>query len=245
VDVFPLITAHTGCEGNLDNSVESVRAGLELGADIIEDDIRMTRDGILVLSHEDRIRLNNASEASLSAMTLRELTESLASPLVELEPVLGLIKAKGKVMNLDLKSNACIEPLSQLIGKLDMYQHAFLTGCEYKRAQAAKRHAPRLPRLLNVDIPSFSGSDYMAAARQACEEALDAGCFGLNVPYPLVTPEFLQLASGFKLPFYIWTVNEAVLMKRYVEMGVRSITTRDVAALQAVKQNWSGETSRE
>lgn len=42
----PLITAHSGCMGTAPNSLQSVAAGLRAGAEVIEVDVRMTRDGV-------------------------------------------------------------------------------------------------------------------------------------------------------------------------------------------------------
>ena len=48
-----MITAHSGCEGTPDNSMESIRKGIELGADCIEIDIRMDPHGEQRLTHNE------------------------------------------------------------------------------------------------------------------------------------------------------------------------------------------------
>ncbi|WP_217593961.1 glycerophosphodiester phosphodiesterase [Cohnella sp. GbtcB17] len=239
---FPLITAHTGCMGTPDNSVESARAGLSLGADIIEDDIRVTRDGVLVLSHDDRVVLADGRIASLSRLTLQELDAGLSAPIVRLETVLDLLVGGGQArMNLDLKTDDCIEPVMALIRRRELADRVLLTGCEYGRAVRANDADGGIAKLLNVDIGSFRTSVYVEAIKTACEDAQRAGCFGLNVPYQLALPELLTLASDRGLSVFVWTVGEAQEMRKYAEMGVRSITTRDVAALLRVKQGWHEE----
>ena len=47
-----LITAHTGCLGTKLNSLDSLRAALESGANAVEFDIRFQSDGTPVLSHD-------------------------------------------------------------------------------------------------------------------------------------------------------------------------------------------------
>ena len=39
------VTAHTGCEGERDNTLESIRAGAQAGADIVEIDLHFLSDG--------------------------------------------------------------------------------------------------------------------------------------------------------------------------------------------------------
>ncbi|OQP06094.1 hypothetical protein B1691_17245, partial [Geobacillus sp. 47C-IIb] len=51
----PLITAHTGCMNTPPNSIESILEGIKAGADIIEVDVRATKDGVAVLLHDEKI----------------------------------------------------------------------------------------------------------------------------------------------------------------------------------------------
>lgn len=237
---FPLITAHTGCMDTPENTLFSIETGLVYGADIIEDDILVTRDGVLVLSHDDKVRLADGTEGLISDMTLSELNEGLSAPISTLEPALKLIADAGKVMNLDLKSDDCIRPVSDLVERLGLLDRVFLSGCEYGWARKALLYNPRLNKLLNTDARMFMSLSYTEAIQKTCQEARSAGCFGINIPYRLAEPILLELASDYGLPVYIWTVNEEKQMRHFAAMGVRSITTRDVAALVRVKREVVG-----
>jgi glycerophosphoryl diester phosphodiesterase len=239
---FPLITAHTGCMNTPENSLESIHAGLQHGADIVEDDIRATKDGALVLCHDDAVRLSDGRQFRIAALTLQELNTLPQTPLVELRRVLRIVKEAGVQMNLDVKEDAVLEPLAGLVASQGLAEQVFLTGCEHSRALLAQDRAPSLRRLLNVQAGSFDTKPPEEAIRQACEEALSAGCIGLNVPFRLVSDTLRERAAEAGLPLYVWTVNEPHLMRRCAEWGVRSITTRDVAGLQAVRARWNQET---
>ncbi|MCC3372743.1 glycerophosphodiester phosphodiesterase [Cohnella sp. REN36] len=243
MNAFPLITAHTGCMGTRDNSEASVRTGLALGADVVEDDIRTTRDGELVLGHDDRVPLADGAEGLISALSLHELNEASAAPPVRLEPMLHLVRSSGRRMNLDLKSDACLDPVARLIDRMDMADYVFLSGCQYDRARMAARLAPRIRRLLNVDVRPFLSADdpssLRLAVQAACEQALSAGCFGLNLPHRLAGPELAAAAAERGLDVYVWTVNDTEEMRRCAELGVRSITTRNVEALARLKSDWT------
>ena len=45
-------TAHTGCCGTEDNSLEAIKVGIEHGADIVEFDLNFLSDGTPVLAHD-------------------------------------------------------------------------------------------------------------------------------------------------------------------------------------------------
>ena len=53
MSVKTFITAHSGCEGTPDNSMEHVRAAVASGAEILEIDVR-SRDGVLYLWHDEK-----------------------------------------------------------------------------------------------------------------------------------------------------------------------------------------------
>lgn len=236
---FPLVTAHTGCAGMREHSFASLHAALKLGADVYEDDIRVTRDGRLVLFHDDEVLLRNGQNGSVSGMSLTELTEALPEPPTLLEDALRLVIGAGKTMNLDIKTPDSLGPVFALIDRMNAADRVFLSGCEYPVAAEADRFGRHVRKLLNVNIDSFRNLSYEEAAEQACRESLAAGCFGLNVPYQLVCPELLVAAALNQLAVYVWTVSEKTDMNRMADMGVTSITTRDVAALMTVKAAWN------
>jgi len=238
---FPLITAHTGCMGAPDNSAESASLGIAHGADIVEDDIRATRDGVLVLSHDDDIELTDGTTGSIAGMTLAELNARMDTPLQLLEPVLKSVVDAGRRMNLDIKADDSIAPVSELVDKLGFTDRVFLTGCEFSRAIQVSECHPRLRKLLNIDVRVYRSLPYPEAVRKMCEQAREAGCFGLNLPYQIVQPSLLEAAKDAGLDVYIWTVNEESQMSSFAQMGVRSITTRNVDVLARLKRNWSRE----
>lgn len=56
VDHHPLIIAHQGASGYLpEHTLESYQLGIDMGADFIEQDVVITKDGVLVIHHENEI----------------------------------------------------------------------------------------------------------------------------------------------------------------------------------------------
>ncbi|QGQ94738.1 glycerophosphodiester phosphodiesterase [Paenibacillus psychroresistens] len=243
---FPWITAHSGCMNKPDNTLASAEIALQLGADIVEDDIRITSDGILVLAHDDEIQLPNGTIYHISQMTYSELSEldilarSGTVPatirLATLESFLQLIKAVGKIANLDLKADECIKPVSDLVEKYQMLEQVIVSGCEAERAMKVNQINPKLRKLLNANIELFLSLDYEEAVEITCNDALAANCMGINIEYRLVKTKLLEAAWNKNLPILVWTVNDEIEMKRMVEMGVHSITTRNLQTLIDLKQ---------
>jgi glycerophosphoryl diester phosphodiesterase len=248
---FPLITAHTGCMSTLDNTLLSIETGLKLGADVIEEDIMVTKDGIPVLSHDDIWYTPDGRECRISQLTFEEISllqfevkhgdHRETTRIFKLEEMLPFIQASGKIANLDLKDDGSIEPVAALVKKHGLLDQAFYSGCEKDRAMKAQRSNPEIRKLLNVDARDFLSIAYKDMVGQICQDALDAACFGINIHHLAVRPELLEHTSSKGLHVYVWTVNEESLMKQYAEMGVASITTRNVLALVQLKQKMQGE----
>jgi glycerophosphoryl diester phosphodiesterase len=235
VKPFPLITAHSGCMNQPDNTLVSAETGLKLGADVVEDDIRITKDGVLVLAHDDIVHLPDGAGYSISAKTYGELCE-MNIHLATMEEFLLLMKPTRKIANLDLKEDECIQAVSDLVLKYGMLDQVFLSGCEIDRAMKAKEINPMLRRLLNAHSPLFLTLDYKEAVEITCNDALAADCWGINIHYRLVRPELIEAANIRNLPLLVWTVNDEAEMKHMAEMGIYSITTRNVEALVNLKQ---------
>ncbi|KIL38552.1 hypothetical protein SD70_25860 [Gordoniibacillus kamchatkensis] len=248
---FPLITAHSGCMNTLDNTLESVETGLRLGADVVEEDIRVTRDGIAVLAHDDAWETVDGRECRISQLTYADLSELTIAArhgeriepmrIIRLEDILPEVKASGRIVNLDLKTDDSLEPVAQLVRKYGLLEQAILSGCERDRALLAQRTHPELTKLLNTDTKLFMAMPYDDAMAQTCQDALDASCIGININHLLVRPELMSYAESLGLPVYVWTVNEEPLMRHFIQLGVRSMTTRNVLALVRLKRELQGE----
>ncbi|MCK9861026.1 glycerophosphodiester phosphodiesterase [Paenibacillus sp. ATY16] len=240
---FPLITAHAGSMNTEAHTLRSVQIGLELGADVVEEDIRVTRDGIPVLAHDEEWFTVERFNVNIADRSYAELTEWHAEsekgtvpPLLKLEDILPLVQASGKIVNLDLKVDAAIEPVAALVRKFGLSQQAFFSGCERERALLAQRLQPEMSKLLNTNVELFKTLPYREAMIQTCADAREASCTGVNIYHGILRQEFVEYAAGLGMPVYAWTVEDEELMRQYAEWGVRSITTRNVASLIRVKQ---------
>ncbi|MHA6533086.1 glycerophosphodiester phosphodiesterase [Paenibacillus sp. BAC0078] len=250
---FPFVTAHTGCMETLDNTLESVRRGVELGADIIEDDIRVTKDGIAILAHDDvwttvegrsiRISESDYTELQNVKVVVDYAGKRGSMAFSTLEEMLLLLKPSGAIANLDLKVDEAVEAAAELVRRLDMLEQVFLSGCESERALLAQRRQPQLRKLLNADTQLFRTSPYELAVEMTFREALEASCFGVNIYHEFVTSWFMERAHAHGLPVYVWTVNETRLMEHYADLGVASITARNVQDLVSLKQERTKDAS--
>jgi len=85
-----LIISHRGAAGLArENTLEALRAGLKAGADILEMDVRLTKDGIPVLMHDFLALRTHKNTSIISRYTLEELKKRFkGQPITTLDQVL-------------------------------------------------------------------------------------------------------------------------------------------------------------
>lgn len=244
---FPLITAHAGCMDMPMNSRESVLAGIEAGADIVEVDVNLTKDDVLVLFHDYQILGSSNQQIPLSELTFEELQRVAASPsvasspfskqILRLEEALEIAQHHHVMVNLDLKTPACISSMAEAVRERQMEDLVIISGCPKEYAAYVKQRCPEFQVLLNADTaPSASDSrQYEAYITQTCQEAVLASCCGINIDYRDCQQELLTRARLCCLPVLIYTVDQIPDMERFISSGVHSITTNQVQTLVSLK----------
>ena len=134
-----LVAAHRGAHiGNCENSVLSTKKSIEIGVDIIELDVKVTKDGVPVLMHDGTINRTTNGTGKVSDYTLEELQQfRLRSWLGILtderiptfEEILKL--AKGKIMiDIDLKTDN-LKPIVEVVKKMKMEDQIFYFDNDY------------------------------------------------------------------------------------------------------------------
>ncbi len=72
----PLVVAHRGASADLaEHTLAAYELALRHGADALECDVRLTRDGHLVCVHDRRVDRTSTGRGVVSEMTLQGLTE--------------------------------------------------------------------------------------------------------------------------------------------------------------------------
>ena len=98
-----LIESHRGIEGDVpENSWPAIKLGYELGADLIELDVQMSRDGVAFLRHNYQLP-DRRWCGQLPWSELQELRID-GEPLPKLEDILVWASEAGAILSLDIKT---------------------------------------------------------------------------------------------------------------------------------------------
>lgn len=213
----PLVIAHRGVttEGP-ENSIAALRAVIASGAQGVEIDVRATRDGALVLWHDERVEGMLVAELSLSdlgSMPLPngETVPTLAEGLAALDPTLMVfIETKALPPALD---EAFLDVLADGPAP-DRYQvHSF----DHRIVRRLRTRRPELPTgVLQVAYPV-----------RADQVLADTGASALWQEWRLIDDALITSVHGRGGRVYAWTVNDADALQRLAAMGVDGLCTDD------------------
>ena len=229
------VAAHTGAGSAPDNTMESFLEGITCGADIVEIDVRSTRDGVAILLHDDSPLLQQYTFVQLNSKEIRTQLDPLYEQhdIARLDDILQEAMNANVKLNLDMKDHHSIEPALAAIQRMQATDRVYFTGCTEGLAglQAGLRVLMNTPD----ELSEQEEADYEAFADAICVQAREEGYIGLNMDFRTCRQEMVDRAHESGLVVWVYTVNEPAWMAQCIAMGVDAITTRNVSSLLQLK----------
>ncbi|MEK4662566.1 glycerophosphodiester phosphodiesterase [Priestia sp. FSL H7-0729] len=225
------IIAHRGASAVCpENTMIAFERSLELGATGIETDVQMTRDGRLVLIHDETLSRTGGAEGWVKDTTYDQVrtgdagtwfhTDFAGERIPSLEELFKLVQGKGTLLNLEMKNGIVSykgmeEKVIQAIRDWNLEQQVVLSSFNHASLVRCKRLAPEIRTALLYMEKLYRPYDYAAK--------LEAS--GLH-PYKLaVTQEEVAAALARGIVTYPFTVNDPAEMQAMIAMGVQGIIT--------------------
>ena len=231
---FPvMVIAHRGFSGRApENTVAAFKKAMEIGSDAIEFDVRFTRDGRLVIFHDDTLERTTNGKGKVADLTLKELKRldagSWFGPIFsgeripELKEALEL--ARGRILlNIELKKGDH--------GKYSMLDLAEQTLWEVAGAGVAQQVLFSSFDLDAIQWIRQKDPGVLTAfiTRDPWKSPLDAtrGKFFpvLNPRKSALNEDNLSAARRQGVRINVWTLNTDEEMEKFIAMGVDGIVT--------------------
>lgn len=205
------LTAHTGCEGTRDNSLEAIDKGAAAGAHIVEFDLNFNESGEPFLAHD---------KAEADSVTLREAFEAVA-------------KYENLRVNVDCKATDNLEIVTKLAEEYGILDRIFYTGISKEDVEAVKRQTPDIKYYLNTDVDKLkkNNEEYI---RSLVKLTKDTGAVGLNIKFTTASKKMVEIFHEEGLEVSVWTVNEELDMHKVLSLGCDNITTRQPNKLKEI-----------
>jgi glycerophosphoryl diester phosphodiesterase len=233
-----LVIAHRGDQSNTaENTLEALIAAVELGADAVEFDVRLTRDGVPLLLHDaalDRTTSGHGLLANYSLTDVRTLdaaarhTPGCARTQVPLlEEVLDRIRDTALVI--EVKEREAVDATAALVRKFGALERVLMgsgitTVVERFRELRFATCASTLDALRLIPA-AMLGND----APRSLYGALSLTPRYAGMPIPVLRMTSAAKRAG--IPTQVWTVNDPLEAQRYWAGGVAAILTDDPALM--------------
>ena len=222
-----MVVAHRGAfkKNNLpENSIASLREAIRLGCAGSEFDVRMTKDGILVINHDPHYHDMEVEKSNYSDLAKIKLSNGETLPTLKEYIEAGLKNNPATLLVCEIKTSS--------IGKEYDEQTAIKTVQLIKELHAEKKtiyisfgyHI--LEKILEQNPAAHT--QYLNGDKSPLEVKKD-GIDGIDYHFSVFkkNPQWIVEAKANKITLNAWTVNEAVDMKWLVKEGFDYITTNE------------------
>lgn len=206
-----------------ENTLEAFDRAVELGAGMIELDVRQAADGTLVVFHDEDVSRMTGGEGHIHALTWDRLAKLKIDGwwgIPRLDAVLRRMRERVWV-NVEIKQ-ADPARVAEAIASAGMRDQVIVSSFDWDILRALGNADARLPRALLTE-------DRLDAEAELARH----GASGWFPRADLVTSELVtqvHQAGGFLMP---WTVDDPGAMRQLVALGVDAICSNEVEAVVA------------
>ena len=236
--VAPLVAAHRGGAALWpENSLLAFRNAVALGADYLELDVHLSRDGEVVVIHDPTLDRTTTGSGPVRERTLAELAELrlkdrggavTEEPVPTLDQVVTLAAAGKRQMLLEIKVDeqrrrypGIEEKVFAILDRHQFTPFAIVMSFEAETWRRVRRLRPdaRTGALYSARMLPPTGVDL------ALQSLRQAGVTFVGLSQTMVGPEVPTRARLAGLTLGVWTVNERDAIERFLSLGVGIVIT--------------------
>lgn len=225
------VYAHRGASGYApENTLEAFILALELNSDGIETDIHQTKDGVLVLMHDERIDRTTNGKGYIKEYTYQELLKFNANnknkkysfcKIPTLEELFVLVKDKDILLNLEIKTDVIFyqgieDKIVHLVQEYQLQDRVLYSSFNHYSMMKIKQ----LQKDAKVSL-LYEGQLY-----QPWKYAEQLEVYGIHPNLPnLAIENYVEMCHLYNKVVNVWTVNTKEDIKKAVSMQVDGIFT--------------------
>ena len=239
-DELPQIIAHRGAsEDAPENTLAAFQLAIEQGADAVEGDFRLTKDGKIVCIHDShgrRTLQKNVEIRKTNFEALRKLSAGkwkgkqwASEKIPTLEEILDLLPADFPLY-LEVKAGPeFLEPLAEIIDRRPILKDQLILITYSKPFLVQfKKQFPGFKAYLLVKFerqPPIIGKHH-PKIEKIIESLQELGVDGLDCrAQACVDEHFVEQLDKAGYPLILWTVNDVEDAKRFMKLGAFGLTT--------------------
>ncbi|GGG60218.1 glycerophosphodiester phosphodiesterase [Paenibacillus radicis (ex Gao et al. 2016)] len=228
------ILGHRGASGYApENTMEAFRLAIQQHADGFEIDIHITKDGEIVVIHDDTIDRTSNGTGNVTDLTLAELKqfnynagfeqEYATAEIPTLSQVLELVKTHNLYLNIEIKDimtnvgkyDGLNVAAAKLVQEYELVDQVIFSSFNHSSMVELKQACPEISTGLLHFSKLYQGEEY----------AKSANADALHPLFSIVDKSTVEQAHQQGIQINAWTVNQAAVMEEMIDAGVDAIIT--------------------
>ncbi|MBG9585847.1 glycerophosphodiester phosphodiesterase [Cytobacillus firmus] len=227
------VFAHRGVSGRFpENTMAAFQAALEAGADGIELDVQMAKDGMLVIIHDEKVDRTTGGTGYIKDMTFEEILQldagswfaevNAGETIPDLEKFLKWAAMEGNelLINIELKNDLIVYPgmekkVIDLILKYGLEQRVIISSF----------NAESLRRVRDYHSTIQTGYLIEGIPENTLDMAKNIGADSIHCEEKFALSELGRKAMEAGFPLRVYTVNDETRSEFLTNAGVEVIMT--------------------
>jgi glycerophosphoryl diester phosphodiesterase len=222
-----------------ENTLVSYAQAIQLQTPIVEMDLHRSKDGVIVLLHDDTLDRTTNGSGRVTGKTLAQLKELDAGlwkdpryageTIPTLQEIAELCKGRA-IMMLDLKDPVTGDEIAEVLTRTGIAEDQIIVApWKAEQASGLRPYLPDAPMVLLHSKPpsAYTGDDSFF------EDMKAMGFNGFSLKWMHLPKTFVDAAHRHGMQVHTWTVNRPEDISGAILMGIDGIITDDPAATAA------------
>jgi len=255
----PLIIAHRGASAVApENTIAAFRGALDSGADGVEFDVRLSRDGVPVVVHDATLLRTAGVNQRVADLTAEQLsrvdagssfnatypaharTDFAAEGIPSLRSVLHLLERTSGPIYIEMKCetedtvSGLVEAVCSEIAGSPLFEKIIVKSF---RLGVIPRARTILPGVRTAALFAPKLVRLLRKEKYLINIAQELGADHLSVHKAMISRQLVRKAEKAGMPVTMWTVNRPRWMTRATKLGVFAVITNDPAKMLASRES--------
>lgn len=251
---FPLIIGHRGDSSHApENTLAAIRLAMDVGADGVEFDVRLAKDGVPVVIHDTDLKRVAGRDLRVHQLTSNELGQldvgswfNAAFPdraqqaftrqtVPRFERVLELVSESAKSIYVELKTEAStrdqlIVECSKLLRHSSVLPKIIVKSFDLEAINAVRNE---LPTARTAALFEPSAKTLLSRRANLVDTATSYRATDISLHWSLVNRGVMEAAECAGMRLTVWTVEHPRWVNKALDMGIAALITNDPAKLLA------------
>jgi glycerophosphoryl diester phosphodiesterase len=217
-----LIIAHRGAKKLApENTLRSFQEAIDLNADYVEFDTRLSKDEELVLMHDATTLRTTGHIGRVKNMTLDKLKKLNCGKGEKVPTLIELIElAKEKIrLWLEIKTKGQTEKVVKIIKENGLVDSIVVSSFHHRELLKIQKLEPKIKLAALV---------FGIRKNKSINEAIENNFYAIQSFHRFTNKQFINRAHDNNIKIFAWNVSSKVKMRKFIDWNIDGVVTNDI-----------------